>query len=189
MTTAFIEAKNALLRASIEKRMNDYEKLIEDLQSQKAQLERERGKQYSEKDLREFIAELLKGNPDDKDYQKKLIDNVVTKVFVGDGFTIVHMNIANASDVEEIRLAEIKKAFEHLFNVQTLSPLARQKGRKLNNRLTSLINGRAILFNRYFISRARSSVLVWRLTVNGIICGVVLRFGERHLIFCNAFFR
>ena len=46
MTTAFIEAKNALLRASIEKRMNDYEKLIEDLQSQKAQLERERGKQY-----------------------------------------------------------------------------------------------------------------------------------------------
>ncbi len=128
MTTAFIEAKNALLRASIEKRMNDYEKLIEDLQSQKAQLERERGKQYSEKDLREFIAELLKGNPDDKDYQKKLIDNVVTKVFVGDGFTIVHMNIANASDVEEIRLAEIKKAFEHLFNVQTLSPLAQREG-------------------------------------------------------------
>ena len=65
---------------------------------------------------------------DDKDYQKKLIDNVVTKVFVGDGFTIVHMNLANASDVEEIRLAKIKTALEHIFSVQALSRLAQKAG-------------------------------------------------------------
>ncbi len=51
MTTAFIEAKSALLRESIEKRMTDYEKLIKDLESQKTQLEYERGLQIVENDL------------------------------------------------------------------------------------------------------------------------------------------
>ncbi len=133
MTTAFIEAKNALLRANIEKRMNDYEKLIEDLKSQKEQLERERGNQFTEKDILEFVADLLQGNPADKDYQKKLIDNLVVKVFVDDGYATVHIKLGNATEVADIRLKEVKKALEHLFNsVQTLSPLARHKKRTAN---------------------------------------------------------
>ena len=51
MTTAFIEAKSALLRETIEKRMTDYEILIKDLESQKTQLEYERGLQIGENDL------------------------------------------------------------------------------------------------------------------------------------------
>ena len=129
MTTAFIEAKNALLRANIEKRMNDYEKLIEDLKSQKEQLERERGNQFTEKDILEFIADLLKGNPADKDYQKKLIDNLVVKVFVDDGYATVHIKLGNATEVADIRLKEVKIALEHLFtSVQTQSPLAQKAG-------------------------------------------------------------
>ena len=129
MTTAFIEAKNALLRANIEKRMNDYEKLIEDLKSQKEQLERERGHQFTENDILEFVADLLQGNPADKDYQKKLIDNLVVKVFVGDGYITAHIKLGNATEVADIRLEEVKKALEHIFNsVQTLSPLARREG-------------------------------------------------------------
>ena len=128
MTTAFIEAKNALLRANIEKRMNDYQILIEDLQSQKAQLERERGRQFTEKDIMEFIADLLKGNPADKDYQRKIIDNLVTKVFVGDGYITAHFRLGNAAEVENVRLEEMKTALEHIFGVQTLSPLAQRRG-------------------------------------------------------------
>ena len=129
MTTAFIEAKNALLRANIEKRMNDYEKLIEDLKSQKEQLERERGNQFTENDILEFVADLLQGDPADKDYQKKLIDNLVVKVFVGDGYITAHIKLGNATEVADIRLEEVKKALEHIFNcVQTLSPLAQREG-------------------------------------------------------------
>lgn len=128
MTTAFIEAKNALLRANIEKRMNDYQKLIEDLQKEKRQLERERGKQFTEKHILAFIADLLKGDPTDKDYQRKIIDNLVIKVFVGDGFLSAHLRIGNATEVEDIRLEEVKKALEHIFSVQTLSPLAQREG-------------------------------------------------------------
>ena len=128
MTTAFIEAKNTLLRANIEKRMNDYQKLIEDLQKEKRQLERERGKQFTEKHILAFIADLLKGDPNDKDYQRKIIDNLVIKVFVGDGFLSAHLRIGNATEVEDIRLEEVKKALEHIFSVQTLSPLAQRRG-------------------------------------------------------------
>lgn len=134
MTTAFIEAKNALLRANIEKRMNDYQKLVEDLQSQKKQLERERGKQYTEKDLLEFIADLLKGDPADKEYQKELIDNLVIKVFVGDGYVSAHIKLGNATEVADIRLEEVKKALEHVFSVQTLSPLAPIEGISTNSK-------------------------------------------------------
>ena len=109
MTTAFIEAKNALLRANIEKRMNDYEKLIEDLQSQKAQLERERGRQFTEKDFMSFIADLLKGDPNDKEYQRKIIDNLVVKVLVGDGDTVVYINLSNTKEIENVRLEETER--------------------------------------------------------------------------------
>lgn len=114
MTTAFIEAKDVLLRASIEKRMSEYEKLIDDLESQKAQLERERGLRVTEKDLLAFIAELLKGNPADNEYRRQIIDNFVYKGFIGNG-----------DDAENVRLYEV---IANIFGVgvQTQLPSARQ---------------------------------------------------------------
>lgn len=97
---------------------------LEDLKSQKEQLERERGNQFTENDMLEFVADLLQGDPADKDYQKKLIDNLVVKVFVSDGYMTAHIKLGNATEVADIRLEEVKKALEHLFtSVQTLSPL------------------------------------------------------------------
>ena len=54
-----------------------------------------------------------------------LIDNLVVKVFVDDGYATAHIKLGNATEVADIRLKEVKKALEHIFNcVQTLSPLA-----------------------------------------------------------------
>ena len=120
---------------------NDYEKLIEDLKSQKEQLERERGNQFTENDILEFVADLLQGDPADKDYQKKLIDNLVVKVFVGDGYITAHIKLGNATEVADIRLEEVKKALEHIFNsVQTLSPLAHRLKPQLNSIMLYLFN-------------------------------------------------
>lgn len=129
MTTAFIEAKSALLRESIEKRMTEYEILIKDLESQKTQLEYERGLQVSESDLLDYIAELLKGNPADKDYQKQLIDNLVYKVFIDDDNIIPILTIGNGKEIENVRLSEVKEVLGKLYgtSVQTQLPLARQK--------------------------------------------------------------
>ena len=63
LTNAFIEAKSPLLRANIERKMTDYEKLLADLQATKSRILLERGHSFTVKDILEFIAELLKGNP------------------------------------------------------------------------------------------------------------------------------
>ena len=73
-----------------------------------------------------FIADLLKGDPNDKEYQRKTIDNLVVKVLVGDGDTVVYINFSKTKENENVRLEEMKTALENIFGVQTLSPLARQ---------------------------------------------------------------
>ena len=131
MTTAFIEAKSALLRETIEKRMTDYEILIKDLESQKTQLEYERGLQVSENDILDYIADLLKGNPADKEYQKQIIDNLVYKVFVADDYINPLLVLGSGKEIENVRLSEVKDVLEKLFgaSVQSQLPLARQNKR------------------------------------------------------------
>lgn len=134
MTTAFIEAKSALLRESIEKRMTDYERLIKDLESQKTQLEYERCLQVSENDLLDYIAHLLKGNPADKEHQKQIMDNLVYKVFVADDYINPLLTIGNGKEIENVRLSEVKEVLDKLYgaSVQTQLPLARHLKPKSN---------------------------------------------------------
>lgn len=127
MTTAFIEANSALLRETIEKRMTDYEILIKELENQKTQLEYERGLQVSENDILDYIADLLKGNPADKEYQKQIIDNLVYKVFVADDYISPLLVLTSGKEIEDVRLSEVKDVLEKLFgkSVQSQIPLAR----------------------------------------------------------------
>ena len=64
----------------------------------------------------------------DKEYQRKIIDNLVVKVLVDDGDTVVYINLSNTKEIENVRLEEMKTALEHIFGVQTLSPLAQRRG-------------------------------------------------------------
>ena len=90
LTDSFINANSVLLRNNIEKKMAEYETLLNDLQAQEAQIELERGLQMTKQDILDFIAELMTGDPHDKKYQKRLIDNLVKRVVVrDDGFSVV----------------------------------------------------------------------------------------------------
>ena len=60
------------MRESIERRMTDYERLIKDLESQKTQLEYERGLQVSENDLLDYIAHLRKAIPPTRNTKSRL---------------------------------------------------------------------------------------------------------------------
>jgi len=93
MTMAFIGAKSALLKESIEKKMAEYEILLDDLKAQKAQLELERGLKVTKEHILLFIKELLKGDEKDKEYQRKIIDNLVYMVYISDGDVVVYLNI------------------------------------------------------------------------------------------------
>ena len=124
LTDAFIKAKSVLLQNSIETKMAEYEVLLNDLETQKAQLELERGYKLTKKDLLVFIEELLKGDVNDNDYQKQIIDHLVSQVFVSDDNTVVYFNIRGGKDIEKLTIDDTKEVVK---KVQTQSPLARQE--------------------------------------------------------------
>ena len=127
LADAFVKAKSALLQNSIEEKMSEYEVLLNDLETQKAQLELERGYRLTKQDLLTFIQEILKGDINDKDYQKQIIDHLVSQVFVSDDDTVVYFNIRGGKDIETLTVDDTKTASDKIKGVQTRLPLARQK--------------------------------------------------------------
>ena len=129
LTDSFVKAKSVLLQNSIEKKMAEYEVLLNDMETQKAQLELERGYRLTREDLLAFIEEILKGDVNDKNYQKQIIDHLVSQVFVSDDDTIVYFNIRGGKDIERMTFDDVKNTKNNMKSVQTQSPLASQTKR------------------------------------------------------------
>lgn len=112
---------------AIEKKMDEYEILLNDLKYQEAQLELERGYKLSREDLSEFIKEFLDGDVTDKEYQRKVIDYLVWQVFVTDDITSVFFNIKpTKKELDLIDIDDFEEDLSSYKKVQTLSPLSRQ---------------------------------------------------------------
>ena len=127
-SSAFIKAKSELLRNAIEKKMDEYEILLNDLKYQEAQLELERGYKLSREDLSEFIKEFLDGDVTDKEYQRKVIDYLVWQVFVTDDITSVFFNIKpTKKELDIIDIDDFEEDLSYYKKVQTLSPPSRQE--------------------------------------------------------------
>lgn len=119
LTDSFVNATSVLLRNNIERRMAEYETLLSDLQAQEARIELERGLQMTKQDILDFIAELMTGDPHDKKYQKRLIDNLVKRVIVSDGFFSVVTTLKGSPtfytdepDVVESEIERLKELVE-----------------------------------------------------------------------------
>lgn len=124
LADAFIDAKSQLLKNKIETKMAEYEILLSDLETQKAQLELERGYRITKKDLLAFIEELLKGDVNDKEYQKQIINHLVSQVFVSDDDTVVFFNLRGGKDIEKLTIDDTKEAVNSAKGVRTqTSPL------------------------------------------------------------------
>lgn len=132
LTDSFVNAKSKLLQETIEKKMCDYEILLNDLMYQESQLELERGYRITKEDLQVFIAELIKGDKTDKNYQRQIIDNLVYKIYVRDDDTIVYLNIKGSKNIESIEFSEHSEKLEEIMkrikSVRTQLPLAQKSG-------------------------------------------------------------
>ena len=124
LTTKFIEAESKLLKASIEKRMTELETYLNDLETQKSQIELEKGNQTSKDDIIDFIEFLLDGNPNSKDFQKSVIDNLIYKVYIVNGQTLVLFTLGGYKH-DDIDLDKLNKYLQEFVGVQTLSSMAR----------------------------------------------------------------
>ena len=123
---AFIEAKSPLLKQRIEKRMQECEVLLADLEKLKAQLILERGQKLTEKDIVAFINMILQGDVNDLEFRRRLIDNLVYKVYVSDDNTYIYFNIKGGKEIEEITFEDTITALETVKGVQTRSDPSRQ---------------------------------------------------------------
>ena len=123
MATAFINAKNQLLRDSIEKKMEEQEILLNDLSIKHSMLEMERGYEIKRETIIKFVQDLIKGDIEDKNFQRKIIDNLVKKVYIDDRKALVFYNLKCCKEEQQIEFEEIEDLLEPC--VQKDSPLFR----------------------------------------------------------------
>ena len=97
---AYIDAKSVILREAIEKQMTETEILLNDLISQEKHLQMERGYKFTVDDIFRFINNVISGDPTKKDFQKRIIDNLVKKVIMTDKKTLILFNIKGGSNME-----------------------------------------------------------------------------------------
>lgn len=124
---AFIEAKSPLLKQRIEKRMQECEMLLADLEKVKARLILERGQKLTEQDIKAFVNMILQGDVEDLEFRRRLIDNLVYKVYVSDDDTYIYFNIKGGNHIEEITLEDTKAALKEANRVQTQRDPARHE--------------------------------------------------------------
>lgn len=72
------------LEASIEIKMEELGILLEDLENRFATIEHERSLQITRKNIIAFVGEFIRGDLMDKDFQERIIKNLVNIVYVYD---------------------------------------------------------------------------------------------------------
>ncbi len=130
LTDAYVTAKSVLLQNSIEKKMADYEVLLNDLYTQKIKLETERGYKLTKQDILEFVEGVLESGEPDFEFQKRVIDILVSKVIVYDGHTIVLFNIRGGKNIvtEDVSVEDVQNAVGDISNgVQSPTPTLHHK--------------------------------------------------------------
>lgn len=92
----------------------------------KARLVIERGQKLTEQDIVAFVKIILQGDVEDLEFRRRLIDNLVYKVYVSDDDTYIYFNIKGGNHIEEITLEDTKAALKEANRVQTQRDPARQ---------------------------------------------------------------
>ena len=89
--------------------MAEFETYLKDLNGEKAKIQLERGLRITKSQILEFVAELIKGDPNDKEYQRKIIDKLVYKVYISNGSFFVLVNFFDMNKTEHITFEDINE--------------------------------------------------------------------------------
>ena len=100
--------QQGVLTSSTRERLEELEKLREDLKTSILQAELERPK-YSREDIVEWISRFKYGDPDNKEYQRQIIDIFLNSIYVFDDKLVFTYNYKNGT--QTVTLADISAAF------------------------------------------------------------------------------
>ena len=90
-------------------------RLLNDLTEQRERLEFEQKLKVTRKDIIDFVHEFTNGENHDKEFQKRIIDNLVNAVYVYDDKVIIYFNINGGKEMSFIGKAETDEALEDLY--------------------------------------------------------------------------
>lgn len=116
---------------TLDKKISELTILLDDLTTHQSKLEIEQGLKITKDDIVSFVAEYIEGNPHDKEFQKRIIDNLLNAFYLYDDRVVLYFNIKGGKETAFIGKAETDIAVENAINngdcgVQTLTPTARQ---------------------------------------------------------------
>lgn len=126
MTNAFIHAQSELLQLTIEKKMHKQEILLADLQKKKAQIMHERGQRLTVGKIYDFIVKLVQGDPNDKEHQRLLIDNLVLRIYVFDDDIVPIFNIGIDKSLGKMRERETENLIAYINGVRVQTAIVHQ---------------------------------------------------------------
>lgn len=96
------------MTSSTKERLEELEKLREELKVSILQAELERPK-YSREDIMEWISQFKHGDPDNKEYQRQIIDIFLNSIYVFDDRLVFTYNYKNGT--QTVTMADIFAAF------------------------------------------------------------------------------
>lgn len=100
--------QQGILTNSTKERLEELEKLREDLKASILQAELERPK-YSREDIIECISRFKYGDPSNKEYQRQIIDIFLNSIYVFDDRLVFTYNYKNGT--QTVSLADVSAAF------------------------------------------------------------------------------
>ncbi len=101
---------------TLDKKIVELTALLNDLTKHQSKLELEQGLKITQKDIVEFVAEFIKGDIIDKDFQKRIIDNLLNAFYLSDDRVVLYFNIKGGKEVIFIDKEDTDHAVETLIN-------------------------------------------------------------------------
>ena len=90
--------------------------LLNDLTEQQSKLELEAGLKVTRNDIVEFVAEYVKGDPHDPEFQKRIIDNLVRAIYLYDDKIVIYFNVNNGKELSYIGKDDTDAAIDGLLD-------------------------------------------------------------------------
>ena len=116
-----INTKNKKLITMLENKITELSQKLEDLQIYQSKLELEYNLQISQDDIINFFNIYIKGNLLDKKFQKRIIDNLVSAVYLYDDKIVIYFNTKNGKQVLYIGNNEALQITNNLVRTLTTS--------------------------------------------------------------------
>lgn len=98
----------------LDAKIKELSTLLSDLERHQAQLELEQGLKVTKRDIIAFVAEFIKGDLHNKDFQKRIIDNLVNAMYIYDDKVVLYFNIKGGRETAFIGKDETDDALSDI---------------------------------------------------------------------------